>query len=903
MSGVGNLSFRPDIGVGGRDSRESSIRQGPNNQRFRFPPLGKIIMTKLVARLVKNGAPKPNTMMELTSENISQLSHTEIAQLLNDAWNNNTLYDALSRIKESPNGQEILQNLDKALERMSSDGRSRTNADAKQFRMLLLAYATANSIELETDKNSTTLNFNALRSDLQTKILSKLASADGANDESTPNGKIFKFFKDNLTAPKWPACCTQWNVEKLSSEEAFSVLTRSGSSIADNLAVITDQTVKDQLLKQLLPKELTVLVNNLLNCYPGGLNLLRDLINGNKLPNLSPVDSSAAKDFACCRISCGPSGLDVVKAFINAGKLDPKLFSPDEAREFANALLWCGAEGFNYLADLINGNKLPSLPPMEDSSASKDLACFLISRGPSGLDVVKAFINAGKLKPEQFKAQDAKEFVDALLAYGSSGADYVIELIDDSGSKLPKLASPGEVKTRASQFKKLHSTFEHRITKAFLGETSNVDGESWEIIREQLGSLTLARARGIWQTIANEVAAGCFGANGKIDIEKLKGLMAFLGNEEIFKKPPYCFIPNVELMRSQMYMVCESLLSKKSKALDLLNAANGITVGTQGQAILATMSNGRTPSLTPAVAILSSLFTPHRQRSLPTCAMNSLINAEIRNHPERLIEMYEQMLGGNQFTLPGGHAIQQQKIEGGFITVDLKNGWWSRSEVFGGITSRGAVKVKKRKERWQEEGIICPESGNPEDKYKLNLPVYNMNDILFAHFFQASDFGNRNIDIGGNYGTMLLYAGHKRYSKTCSPTISVRGSNFSKGMEKLRKYAEDQRELGHHYMRAKTTTGKFSIFNHSCHTENIDINALLALDLDSMEIGKAYPIGDRNWSSWNMSYDIPRLAIRKMDNKPTYEFGTLWNGSQFEKINMDDFEVYTTDIQEPPIKP
>jgi hypothetical protein len=31
------------------------------------------------------------------------------------------------------------------------------------------------------------------------------------------------------------------------------------------------------------------------------------------------------------------------------------------------------------------------------------------------------------------------------------------------------------------------------------------------------------------------------------------------------------------------------------------------------------------------------------------------------------------------------------------------------------------------------------------------------------------------------------------------------------------------------------------------HAENIDIDLLLALDPDNMEIGKAFPIGDRNW--------------------------------------------------------
>ncbi|MDR2432176.1 MAG: hypothetical protein LBD34_00240 [Puniceicoccales bacterium] len=49
------------------------------------------------------------------------------------------------------------------------------------------------------------------------------------------------------------------------------------------------------------------------------------------------------------------------------------------------------------------------------------------------------------------------------------------------------------------------------------------------------------------------------------------------------------------------------------------------------------MSQGRQPSLKSGEAILASLFAPHRQLCLPTCTINSIINEEIRNHPERLI--------------------------------------------------------------------------------------------------------------------------------------------------------------------------------------------------------------------------------------------------------------------------
>ncbi|MDR2432907.1 MAG: hypothetical protein LBD34_04110, partial [Puniceicoccales bacterium] len=62
------------------------------------------------------------------------------------------------------------------------------------------------------------------------------------------------------------------------------------------------------------------------------------------------------------------------------------------------------------------------------------------------------------------------------------------------------------------------------------------------------------------------------------------------------------------------------------------------------------------------------------------------------------------------------------------------------------------------------------------------------------------------------------------------------------------------------------------------------------------ETGKAYAIGDRNWAANDISQDIPRLVVRKVnDAPPTYEFGTLY-GSQFEKNAISYLEIYSTDV-------
>ncbi|MDR2777064.1 MAG: hypothetical protein LBB17_03435 [Puniceicoccales bacterium] len=442
---------------------------------------------------------------------------------------------------------------------------------------------------------------------------------------------------------------------------------------------------------------------------------------------------------------------------------------------------------------------------------------------------------------------------------------------------------------------------ENGVRRAFFGMTDNIDDGRWDDVRTRLMTVTLGEARKIWQTVANEIAADCFDADGRVDVGKLREWMVFLGNEENFDDDdePFSLIPHDRFMRSQICMVCECLLDNRNGAMDELNTASGITpVGPHGQAILDIMSQYGESPLNPAVAILASLFTPHRQLSLPACTIHSIFNAEIRNHPKRLIKTYVQIFEGDQFTFPSGYAVKQQPIENGFITVDLINGGDGSLAVFRDIFCGDPKKINQQKERWRQEGIkyeyVEPTTDADEDEDKsrvLKLPVHNMNDVFFAHFLQVSNFGNGDMGDNETYGTMPVYAGHGK-DTMYSSIIQVDGSNLSDVIAKLKEQAEAQQKLGHHYMRIATETPTGS------HAENIDIAALLALDPNSMKIGQAYPIGDRNRCDDDMSQNIPRLAIRvKKQGSLVYEFGTLEKFG-FEKDDISSIKVYTTDIEE-----
>ncbi|MDR0742299.1 MAG: hypothetical protein LBE98_02440 [Puniceicoccales bacterium] len=697
--------------------------------------------------------------------------------------------------------------------------------------------------------------------------------------------------------------------------------------------------------------------DKLLKGGPEGVGCLRFLVEQGRLPNfgLENLDNFKEKLF-----KCGLAGAEYLQSFVE-GNYELSSFPEEESKDLAETFIHGSKFGIKCLKSWVERGTLPNLKLCQLNEevllqfdlqktpkvqVAKLVKALLVSPTPSSLSLLGELIEWNKLSfdpsppfdlslletnPNNFavalagggafsvnlltqlmdgkppkldlrrlSADQSNAFADRLLGCSSSSAGFLIELIDQN--KLPNLSSPEAMKARVLRFQKLHSTFGDGIKQAFFGRTDSIDDALWNDVRARLTDMPLREARGIWQTIANGVATDCFDDTGHVDVERLKEWMEFLGNAATFRTEPYYFIPHAELMRSQMHRVCECLFTNQNGAMDQLNAANGITVGEHGQSILATMSNGREPPLRPAEAILTSLFAPHRQQNLPACTMHSLINAEIRNHPERLIKMYAQMLEDPKFTFPSGYAVQQQPIVDGFITVDLINGGKGKDKVFEDIMDGNPAEIDKQIKIWQQEGIEYVKSANPAESYKLKMPIHNMTDLLFAHLFQASNFGDSEIQAsdskdleierGNDYGTMRIYAKPEEAAKKLSE-ISWGDLDFPARIAELKEHAETQWQLGHRYMRMSTDIRNVNAIMPCCHAENIDIPALRALDLDHMEPGKAYPIGDRDWGGIDMSQDIPRLAVRKTvdDGGSFSDWGTLY-GHRFAPGIVFKMEVY-----------
>ncbi|MDR2432736.1 MAG: hypothetical protein LBD34_03215 [Puniceicoccales bacterium] len=763
--------------------------------------------------------------------------------------------------------------------------------------------------------------------------------ADGLILLGPEGAKCLRFLVEQNRLPTLVLSALQPN----QSQAFANRLLKCGPEGAKCLRFLVEQKRLPTLVLSALPSDQSQAFEyRLLKCGPEGVEYLKFLVEQKRLPTLvlSALPHDNFKDFAKALIECGPEGTEYLKFLVEQNKGSAS-FTEEESQDLAEIFIHESKFGIECLKSWVGKGMLPNLKlcklneevllqfdlntlPKEqvtglakallDSSNPSDLsllgrliewnklsfdpnfkldisllrtnsnafAVALAGGGAFSLALLAQLMDVSKgptLDLSDLSYVSSQAFADRLLGCSSSGANFLVELIEQN--KLPNLLFPEDMKARAIRFRDLHSTFEGGIKKAFFGKTDSIDYKSWTSIRTRLQDMSLGEARGIWRTITNEVAVNCFDADGNVDVEKLKGWMEFFGNVETFRTIPYRFIPIVELMRSQMYTVCECLVLDRNDVMKQLNAANSITVGQNGRFILAAISQGRQSLLSLTQAILASLFTPHRQNGLIACTIHSLINAEIRNHPERLIQIYIQMLNGNQFTFPSGYVVlQEQSIMDNFIIVDLQNGKRGRNEIFANMTSIDPSKVAQQREIWQQEGISV------EAKYKLRMPVHNINDLLFAHLFQRSNFGNCE-EYASDYGTTLIYAGHSERDGLFTQKIQVDESNFLDGIKKLKEQAETQRQnLGHRYMRVVTTN----------HAENIDIAALLALDLDNMETEKAYPIGDRNWCN-RMSQDIPRLAFRKKGGEPPiYEWGTL-RGHLFDPKAISTIHVFDTSIK------
>ncbi|MDR2720803.1 MAG: hypothetical protein LBB15_00750 [Puniceicoccales bacterium] len=295
----------------------------------------------------------------------------------------------------------------------------------------------------------------------------------------------------------------------------------------------------------------------------------------------------------------------------------------------------------------------------------------------------------------------------------------------------------------------------------------------------------------------------------------------------------------------------------------------------------------------PGEAALAALFSPFRQCETSTCVIHAAINAEGRNHPERLVTMLGQVLSEGKCNTPSGYLMRVPPTEGnGYITID-QSGTCKRNLLYICRKDGQQVTDDEQIRAWKEAGIQF-------DKTKpdlLHLPVHNLHDVLLVSIVQAILNNPNNIASSRDFGVLYLYTGYTGDKSSASEphldsvnagtcedeanksTASAFERDFNL-LHLLQRQAETQKQNGMRYMPIVTHS-----VTHGGHMGNIDIEALLALNLGKMNNGDVYPIGDRNWMK---GVNVRLLAVKKEND--TYKFVTVSQDARGKIVNTGDDE-------------
>jgi hypothetical protein len=388
----------------------------------------------------------------------------------------------------------------------------------------------------------------------------------------------------------------------------------------------------------------------------------------------------------------------------------------------------------------------------------------------------------------------------------------------------------------------------------------------------------LQRVQQAWRDIAQVSAQHCFTTDGKIDHDKTTALQSFWKNASL-KDFPFSGIPGIKLVKEQTLAVLEKLLMSESPLMKRLDEAATKTPSLQGKIILGTMKILHSKYRIPR-AILQSLFTPHRQMCLPTCSINALINAEIFNHPERLANIYTQILTmgpGNDIILPlpPNNRLQLQPVDGLLkctkVTFNqyersMKNAFQDLAQNPSTTPVQDVIVVPGSYKTYGIGVSSSPLRGpNPETiSFSLDLPVHDLNDIFFANFvhtiYTTTDQSNVFIEVRNRYfgvpGDNFL-GGQIFNADQGSPPDNLCFSADKIG--ELIGKARGLRGRGISYGLATVFASQATISSpprteelspYYGHVENINLEQLASLDIDHLrqaDLNKIWAIGDRNW--------------------------------------------------------
>jgi hypothetical protein len=358
------------------------------------------------------------------------------------------------------------------------------------------------------------------------------------------------------------------------------------------------------------------------------------------------------------------------------------------------------------------------------------------------------------------------------------------------------------------------------------------------------------RFRVIWAHMASILATYCLTSEGKVNALNVCKLNVIFSEGTLVCTEPYSKIKYIGLVRSCVMATISNLLASETGLRNLIDELD-VSVGNEaGKTILSAISIGG-ESLTMQKAVLIALLLPHVQLPwMPTCAIDAYISELKMNNPCEAVEIFKTILTTGNLCLKSGYVGTQPQVCDGKIMVNIKNCPESVNCIFG---NQEGVKFLK------DIAII---SGSD---YKVYIPIFDMNDILFADIFKLT-FESFAKNMGIDRGCMYYTSGISLLCRFVELHF-MQIKSISDVINYLRQLASELHERNPlaRYMRVITVERgkKFK------HMENIYIDNVLRLDVASIGEKEIYPIGNRGWITESDPEDIKKnaeLAIVKISN-------------------------------------
>lgn len=446
-----------------------------------------------------------------------------------------------------------------------------------------------------------------------------------------------------------------------------------------------------------------------------------------------------------------------------------------------------------------------------------------------------------------------------------------------------------------------------------------------------------------WRAVAKATAKGCFDSAGKVDVTKVDEVIRFweaTNDEHSQEFKVVQHLPSWQLVRDQTLAVLGALVPPKkdenpptgpnnpTALAAVLEAAPACAACSPvGSEILVIMGCDN-----PQEAILASLLTPHRQMALPTCSLDSLVNSETFNHPERLAEVYSHLLTtkANEPVNVGTRSmtVRSQEIQNssgpkeptlsgadpGYVLVTPNQSDSNRKYIFGLMTVEKqdgtTTVVASARNALAVEGIGIEGDGT----YRLRYPIRDLTDLFFAdlmqNIYEKCDADEAYINVRSDYfgvaGNMFFNEGSKAVNGGSEEIKDGGGAEYFRteggkfSYEEFEKLKEQARLLCENGLRkcvatVFTQTGASDVSNPpfdpdppNAHLENLDPDLLSKFD-GSSTISYPYIIGDRNYL--NGDGEACYLAITKV------------NGSEDKGKTLFTFAEVTYNENKPIIEP